>query len=152
MRKFKKIFRNTFFQKKNAFMISGFGVLFNKKIFAPQIMMMLFAFLLVFSFCFNFLFRLSFFSQIGWVYSVRCGDQDIFPLLINGLQLIGKIFLSQMGCNGAFVVGLVTVCRGPHCAVCLLRWSVCLPSPPPPLIDARVVCSPGLLLMSTSLA
>ena len=34
-------------------------------------MMILFAFLLVFSFCFNFLFRLSFFSQISWVYSVR---------------------------------------------------------------------------------
>ena len=57
--------------KKIIVMISGLGVLLNKKIFAPQIMMILFAFLLVFSFCFNFLFRLSFFSQISWVYSVR---------------------------------------------------------------------------------
>lgn len=71
----------SFFQEKIKFMISGFGGLFNKKIFPPQIMMILFAFLLVF----NFLFRLSFFSQISWVYSVRCGDRDIFPPLINGL-------------------------------------------------------------------
>ena len=62
-------------------------------------------------------------------HSVGCGDQDIFPLLIKGLQLIGKIFLSQMGCNGTFAVDLVTVCSGPLCALRLLRWSVRLPSP-----------------------
>jgi len=59
--------------EKNAFMISGFGVLFNKKIFAPQIMMILFAFLLVFTFCFNFLFRLSFFLKL--VGSIVLGEE-----------------------------------------------------------------------------